>query len=31
MLRAWGHRVAGATSRAHRDPRLRYKAVWVDA
>jgi 2-polyprenyl-3-methyl-5-hydroxy-6-metoxy-1,4-benzoquinol methylase len=31
MLRAWGHRVAGATSRAHRDPRLRYKAVWLDA
>ena len=30
-LRSWGHAVAGATSRAHRDPRLRYKAVWVDA
>lgn len=30
-LRAWGHDVAGSTSRAHRDPRLRYKAVWVDA
>ena len=29
-LRSWGHAVAGATSRAHRDPRLRYKAVWVD-
>ncbi len=30
-LRSWGHPVAGATSRAHRDARLRYKAVWVDA
>ncbi len=30
-LRAWGYTVAGATSRVHRDPRLRYKAVWVDA
>jgi SAM-dependent methyltransferase len=30
-LRSWGHPVAGATSRAHRDPRLRYKAIWVDA
>ena len=30
-LRSWGFTVAGATSRAHRDPRLRYKAVWVDA
>ncbi len=29
-LRAWGYAVAGATSRVHRDPRLRYKAVWVD-
>jgi 2-polyprenyl-3-methyl-5-hydroxy-6-metoxy-1,4-benzoquinol methylase len=29
-LRSWGHEVAGATSRAHRDARLRYKAVWVD-
>ncbi len=29
-LRSWGHAVAGSTSRAHRDPRLRYKAVWVD-
>ena len=28
-LRSWGHPVAGATS--HGDPRLRYKAVWVDA
>ena len=25
-----GHRPSGATSRAHRDPRLRYKAVWVE-
>jgi 2-polyprenyl-3-methyl-5-hydroxy-6-metoxy-1,4-benzoquinol methylase len=30
-LRSWGHPVIGATSRVHRDPRLRYKAVWVDA
>jgi hypothetical protein len=30
-LRSWGYVVAGATSRAHRDPRLRYKTVWVDA
>lgn len=30
-LRSWGHPVSGGTSRAHRDPRLRYKAVWVDA
>jgi len=30
-LRSWGHRVAGSTSRAHRDPRLRYKVVWVEA
>jgi 2-polyprenyl-3-methyl-5-hydroxy-6-metoxy-1,4-benzoquinol methylase len=30
-LRSWGHTVAGATSRAHRDPRLRYKAVWLEA
>jgi hypothetical protein len=30
-LRSWGHPVVGATSRAHSDPRLRYKAVWVDA
>jgi 2-polyprenyl-3-methyl-5-hydroxy-6-metoxy-1,4-benzoquinol methylase len=30
-LRSWGHEVAGATARAHRDPRLRYKAIWVDA
>ena len=30
-LRSWGLRISGATSRAHRDPRLRYKAVWVDA
>ena len=30
-LRSWGYAVAGSTSRAHRDPRLRYKAVWVDA
>jgi 2-polyprenyl-3-methyl-5-hydroxy-6-metoxy-1,4-benzoquinol methylase len=29
-LRSWGHVVTGTTSRAHRDPRLRYKAVWVD-
>ena len=29
-LRSWGYVVAGSTSRAHRDPRLRYKAVWVD-
>ena len=31
QLRSWGYDVSGATSRAHRDPRLRYKAVWVDA
>jgi len=31
LLGAWGHHVAGSASRAHRDPRLRYKAVWVDA
>ena len=30
-LRSWGTPSPGATSRAHRDPRLRYKAVWVDA
>ena len=30
-LRSWGLEPSGATSRAHRDPRLRYKAVWVDA
>jgi hypothetical protein len=30
-LRSWGYVVAGATNRAHRDARLRYKAVWVDA
>ena len=30
-LRSWGYDVAGSTSRAHRDRRLRYKAVWVDA
>ncbi len=29
-LRSWGYAVSGATTRAHRDPRLRYKAVWVD-
>jgi SAM-dependent methyltransferase len=29
-LRSWGHAIAGATSRAHRDRRLRYKAVWID-
>ena len=29
-LRSWGYPVTGATSRAHRDSRLRYKAVWVD-
>lgn len=30
-VRSWGLAVAGATSRAHRDPRLRYKAMWVEA
>jgi len=30
-LRSWGHPVTGMTSRVHREPRLRYKAVWVDA
>jgi 2-polyprenyl-3-methyl-5-hydroxy-6-metoxy-1,4-benzoquinol methylase len=30
-LRGWGFDVAGSTSRAHRDPRVRYKVVWVDA
>jgi SAM-dependent methyltransferase len=29
-LQGWGFDVAGSTSRAHRDPRLRYKVVWVD-
>jgi SAM-dependent methyltransferase len=29
-LRGWGFQVSGSTSRAHRDARLRYKAVWVD-
>ena len=29
-LNSWGFRVSGTTSRAHRDPRLRYKAVWID-
>ena len=29
-LRSWGYVVAGST-RAHRDPRLRYKAVWLEA
>ena len=29
-LRSWGIDPSGATSRAHRDPRLRYKAVWVE-
>jgi SAM-dependent methyltransferase len=29
-LRGWGFDIAGATARAHRDPRLRYKAVWVE-
>jgi 2-polyprenyl-3-methyl-5-hydroxy-6-metoxy-1,4-benzoquinol methylase len=28
-LRSWGHAIAGTTSRAHRDPRLRYKALWI--
>ena len=30
-LRSWGYAVAGSTNRAHRDPRLRYKAVWLEA
>jgi SAM-dependent methyltransferase len=29
-LRSWGFSVVGSTSRAHRDSRLRYKAVWVE-
>jgi 2-polyprenyl-3-methyl-5-hydroxy-6-metoxy-1,4-benzoquinol methylase len=29
-LHSWGHAVAGSTLRAHRDTRLRYKAVWVE-
>ena len=27
----WGFRVVGHTSRPHRDDRLVYRAVWIDA
>ena len=30
-LRAWGFAVAGRSARPHRDPRLRYEVLWIDA
>ena len=29
-LASWGFTIAGRTERAHRDPRLAYRAVWID-
>lgn len=29
-VRTWGYDVAGATARPHRNPRLAYKALWID-
>ena len=31
QLAAWGFTVAGHTSRPHRDDRLVYRALWIDA
>ena len=31
MLRSWGHRIAGWSEREHRDPRVAYRAVWIDS
>ena len=27
----WGFRIAGRAERPHRDPRIRYRAIWIDA
>ena len=31
LLESWGLRIAGRSERAHRDPRIRYRALWIDA
>jgi hypothetical protein len=29
-LMSWGYALAGSSERAHRDPRLAYRVVWID-
>lgn len=31
LLRSWGIEIAGRTERAHRDPRMAYRCLWIDA
>ncbi|MDP8911444.1 MAG: hypothetical protein M3M94_05200 [Actinomycetota bacterium] len=31
LVRSWGYEIAGRSDRRHRDPRIEYRVLWIDA